>query len=1035
MPNPLTPIGFDLPQLASPQIEPPKGLPQPSTTGQAILGQAAAATQQTIQAQSQAYQQEAQVATQTADAQRQSSVAIAQAATLASNAQANRSAKNAQSTAQLTDTLSRMSQQYAERDARQREAEAKRAEEERKQFIAQQKTKAVDRLEKLQAGWIERGYIDTQGSEAYRGAVANAVAEFDLPPEDIMELTKTYYAPGLEYAKKTEENRQKAAAEVVANQKRIDSQKLRNNLSASFGTLAASGNLSEEQAQSAIDNINTSIAEFMKDESIPYPNRLGAVADAFEANGKLLDASNIKAAEINAKALAWREVSTYAAERMQLVATGALPYSQYMADVKQRAVEKGLDSFDVPDPQADQDYQKRYMQSSETIRELSQKRALSAREAITADQQVIGGLAMEATLNPALEAQLRAAAEKGGDTNAKAAIQSLEGFKKFRDETTPQYRDKRAKLNTELLSIKDNFNEWYVQQTKPNAPRSPSVDSFLNQLRSAGIDPGLAATQPARLTPQQLEFVRNSKIELSNAKIEEIRQLDANYKNAFAPFQAVGLSLDVNTMKNNLKATRAALDGYRQQLQDAQTNSTKFEAPGVSPNFNGGAPAKTPQHSLIRKRIGSATLTLPVVGAGAQYVTAPGDGQYYGAARENGRKHGGMDFAVPSGTRAVSLVYGTITKVVPSDEPGYGIRVEVTGDNGFRYLYAHGSSVEVTEGMRVGPGQEIMRTGNTGTGSGPHLHLEVIPLDKNGNELGTVNPMEHLATAKFGGSAKLPRTSGDSGGLAFMPKGSIPLGQDTYILDGKIHKLPPGSKNKSFALAVASAKPANYSTRQPLMNSYASRNASDYPPTPLTANHGYNALARDQQFAKALNTVARNLRIPGQWLADLIAFESAGTFSPGIPNGLGYYGLIQFGPEARQDLGVSLDQLTSMSPAQQMTLVEKYLRLQMRYAGVSQIKGPEWLVAAVNQGNVVLRDVDQRGAAAVLDPQNADGAGTTLKHYMENLGKYSGRRYDYLGNRAQRLSAVIHTHEHENCPVCQSFADANTDFIPHQENA
>jgi murein DD-endopeptidase MepM/ murein hydrolase activator NlpD len=42
-------------------------------------------------------------------------------------------------------------------------------------------------------------------------------------------------------------------------------------------------------------------------------------------------------------------------------------------------------------------------------------------------------------------------------------------------------------------------------------------------------------------------------------------------------------------------------------------------------------------------------------------------------------------------------------------------------------FYAHMSSLSVTEGESVVPGQVVGHSGNTGHSTGPHLHLEVHP--------------------------------------------------------------------------------------------------------------------------------------------------------------------------------------------------------------------------------------------------------------------------------------------------------------------
>lgn len=79
-------------------------------------------------------------------------------------------------------------------------------------------------------------------------------------------------------------------------------------------------------------------------------------------------------------------------------------------------------------------------------------------------------------------------------------------------------------------------------------------------------------------------------------------------------------------------------------------------------------------------------------------------------------------------------------------------------------------------------------------------------------------------------------------------------------------------------------------------------------------------------LAKKIVSVANNLGIPDPgWLANLINFETARTFSPAITNSLGYTGLIQFGDAAASDLGTTTSALRAMGAVQQMDYVQRYL--------------------------------------------------------------------------------------------------------------
>jgi murein DD-endopeptidase MepM/ murein hydrolase activator NlpD len=78
---------------------------------------------------------------------------------------------------------------------------------------------------------------------------------------------------------------------------------------------------------------------------------------------------------------------------------------------------------------------------------------------------------------------------------------------------------------------------------------------------------------------------------------------------------------------------------------------------------------------------------------------------------------------------------------------GYGLVVDVEGDDGAVVRYAHASAVHVAVGDRVAIGDELAAVGSTGRSTGPHLHLEVR---KNGE---AVDP----TTALLAAGAQRPR--------------------------------------------------------------------------------------------------------------------------------------------------------------------------------------------------------------------------------------------------------------------------------------
>jgi murein DD-endopeptidase MepM/ murein hydrolase activator NlpD len=107
----------------------------------------------------------------------------------------------------------------------------------------------------------------------------------------------------------------------------------------------------------------------------------------------------------------------------------------------------------------------------------------------------------------------------------------------------------------------------------------------------------------------------------------------------------------------------------------------------------------------------------PVLGSSAY-------GDSWGAPRSGGRRHQGTDLLAPSGTPLQAVVSGVVNQV---SNPLGGVALQLFGDNGNRYYYAHLSAYEGINGW-VPQGQVIGYVGDTGNAIGiPHLHFEIHP--------------------------------------------------------------------------------------------------------------------------------------------------------------------------------------------------------------------------------------------------------------------------------------------------------------------
>ncbi|WP_328994235.1 peptidoglycan DD-metalloendopeptidase family protein [Kribbella sp. NBC_01245] len=184
--------------------------------------------------------------------------------------------------------------------------------------------------------------------------------------------------------------------------------------------------------------------------------------------------------------------------------------------------------------------------------------------------------------------------------------------------------------------------------------------------------------------------------------------------------------------------------------------------------------------------------------------------------------HTGQDFPAPLGT-AVHAVTGGVVSV---EHPSWaGNLVRIDHGNGIETLYAHLSSVAVSPGSTVVPGQVIGAVGSEGNSTGAHLHFEV----RSGGD--PVNPMPFLAT---GGLSN----GGDSFG-----NGLIPVSELCVATTGHRLRCDAASAYK----ALATAYQAHFGRKLCITDSYRSYDSQvslyqrkpSLAALPGTSNHGW----------------------------------------------------------------------------------------------------------------------------------------------------------------------------------------------------
>ncbi len=85
------------------------------------------------------------------------------------------------------------------------------------------------------------------------------------------------------------------------------------------------------------------------------------------------------------------------------------------------------------------------------------------------------------------------------------------------------------------------------------------------------------------------------------------------------------------------------------------------------------------------------------------------------------RPHFGVDFAAKKGTPLMAVNDGTVT--FAGVEGGYGNVIKIKHQDDYVSLYAHLSSMRVSNGDHIRKGEIIGYAGSTGRSTGPHLHF------------------------------------------------------------------------------------------------------------------------------------------------------------------------------------------------------------------------------------------------------------------------------------------------------------------------
>lgn len=162
-----------------------------------------------------------------------------------------------------------------------------------------------------------------------------------------------------------------------------------------------------------------------------------------------------------------------------------------------------------------------------------------------------------------------------------------------------------------------------------------------------------------------------------------------------------------------------------------------------------------------------------------------GFGEIYGSdVRGNGwnysgKRHTGIDYAVPEGTEVFAAEAGAVD-FAGFDRTGYGNLIRLGHAGGIGSKYAHLSKILVKRWQRVAKGELIGISGATGNVTGAHLHFETT---ENGKAVDpnlffdSVSDPAATASQSMTASAEAESQTGQAAGPLPLPQAGQAAGQ------------------------------------------------------------------------------------------------------------------------------------------------------------------------------------------------------------------------------------------------------------------
>lgn len=208
----------------------------------------------------------------------------------------------------------------------------------------------------------------------------------------------------------------------------------------------------------------------------------------------------------------------------------------------------------------------------------------------------------------------------------------------------------------------------------------------------------------AALLIKQNEVLTKEIIEVKNTDNEIRKLVGLKPKEVQKNLKSYRGRVSYSALENKVKNLKESIDEAQEEIKTLKNPSVSYR--------------KKIERRKILARLDRIPSRWPVSG----YISS-----YFGWRRHpiygGSHFHTGLDIIAGYGSNIYATASGEV--VSAGYMGGYGYTVKIDHHNGWVTMYAHCSSILVSQGTGVKKGQAIALVGESGTATGPHLHYEV----------------------------------------------------------------------------------------------------------------------------------------------------------------------------------------------------------------------------------------------------------------------------------------------------------------------